>query len=131
MSSRPADKNHIELLIRLVPGGIATTYVHEQLKEGDDIRVIGPFGDFHRSETNAAMVCVAGGSGMAPFKSILYDMYENGDTDRDVWYFFGARTEKDIFYLDELFELDKNGKSFILFLHCLNLRATAGKVKPE
>ena len=112
MSSRPSDKHHIELLIRLVPGGIATTYVHEQLKEGDDIRVIGPFGDFHRSETEAAMICVAGGSGMAPFKSILYDMYEKGDTDRDVWYFFGARTEKDMYYLDELYDLDSKWERF-------------------
>ena len=112
MSSRPSDKHHIELLIRLVPGGIATSYVHENLKEGDSIKVIGPFGDFHRSETNAAMICVAGGSGMAPFKSILYDMYEKGDTERDVWYFFGARTEKDMYYLDELFELDSKWKRF-------------------
>ena len=112
MSSRPSDKHHIELLVRLVPGGIATSYVHENLKEGEDIKVIGPFGDFKRSDTSAAMICVAGGSGMAPFKSILYDMFENGDTDRAVWYFFGARTEKDIFYLDELNELDKKWENF-------------------
>ena len=112
MSSRPSDKHHIELLVRLVPGGIATSYVHENLKEGEEIKVIGPFGDFKRSDTSAAMICVAGGSGMAPFKSILYDMFENGDTDRAVWYFFGARTEKDIFYLDELNELDKKWENF-------------------
>ena len=112
MSSRPSDKHHIELLVRLVPGGIATTYVHEHLKEGDSIRVIGPFGEFRRTDTSAAMICVAGGSGMAPFKSILYDMYEKGDTERDVWYFFGARTEKDMFYLDELFDLDSRWERF-------------------
>ncbi len=112
MSSRPSDSHHVELLVRLVPGGIATTYVHENLKEGDQIKVIGPFGDFKRHETGAVMVCVAGGSGMAPFKSILYDMYEKGLTDREVWYFFGARTGKDIFYVEELFELDKKWEKF-------------------
>jgi len=112
MSSRPSDSHHVELLIRLVPGGIATTYVHQSLHVGNDIKIIGPFGEFQRSSTTAAMICVAGGSGMAPFKSILYDMYENGDTDRDVWYFFGARTEKDMFYIDELYELDSKWERF-------------------
>lgn len=112
MSSRPSDKNHIELLIRLVPGGIATTWVHTLLKEGDKVDVIGPFGEFRRSETKAAMICVAGGSGMAPFKSILYDMYEKNITDRDVWYFFGARSLKDLFYVKELKNLEEKWPNF-------------------
>lgn len=112
MSSTPSDKNHIEILVRLVPGGIATTYVHTELKEGQKIKVIGPFGDFHRSGTDAAMVCIAGGSGMAPFKAIFNDMYENKINNRDVWYFFGARTGKDMFYLDELRELEKKWDKF-------------------
>ena len=112
MSSRPSDKNHIELLIRLVPGGIATTWVHTLLKEGDKVDVIGPFGEFRRSETKAAMICVAGGSGMAPFKSILYDMYEKNITDRDIWYFFGARSLKDLFYIKELKKLEEVWPNF-------------------
>jgi len=112
MSSKPSDKSHIEMLIRLVPGGIATTWVHTLLKEGDKVDVIGPFGDFRRTETNAAMVCVAGGSGMAPFKSILYDMYENKFTDREVWYFFGARSLKDLFYIKELRNLEEKWPNF-------------------
>jgi Na+-transporting NADH:ubiquinone oxidoreductase subunit F len=112
MSSKPGDKGIVELLIRLVPGGIATSWVHSQLKEGQNVELIGPFGDFFRSETDATMVCVAGGSGMAPFKSILYDMFEKGETDRDVWYFFGARTAKDIFYVEEMMELEKKWSNF-------------------
>ncbi len=112
MSSKPGDKNVIEVLIRLVPGGIATTWVHTHLKEGMEVELIGPFGDFERSETDAAMVCVAGGSGMAPFKSILYDMFENGDIDREVWYFFGARTTKDVLYLKEMMDLDAKWENF-------------------
>ncbi len=112
MSSKPSDNGVVELLIRLVPGGIATTWVHNFLKENDEVELIGPFGDFEKRETDATMVCVAGGSGMAPFKSILYDMYEKGDFDREVWYFFGARTVKDLFYLEELKTLDNKWENF-------------------
>ena len=112
MSSRPLDKNKIEVLIRLVPGGIATTYVHEHLKEGDSMQLIGPFGEFQRSETNAIMICVAGGSGMAPFKSILHDLVDKEITDREVWYFFGARTTKDMFYLEEMKALEEKLPNF-------------------
>lgn len=103
MSSRPGDTGHVELLIRLVPGGIATTWVHQFLKENDKVELVGPFGDFHVRDTPATMVCVAGGSGMAPFKSMLYHMQETGAfPDKDIWYFFGARTGRDMFYVREL-----------------------------
>lgn len=106
MSSRPGDPRHVELLIRLVPGGIATTYVHRHLKEGDSAELVGPFGEFGVRDTPATMLCVAGGSGMAPFKSILYHMRETGAwPEKEIWYFFGARSTKDMFYLEEMREL--------------------------
>jgi Na+-transporting NADH:ubiquinone oxidoreductase subunit F len=108
MSSSPEDKEHIELLVRLVPGGIATTWVHTAVKEGDIVEVVGPFGEFGIQKTDALMLFVAGGSGMAPFKSILNHMVEAGAyPDRDVWYFFGARSLRDMFYLKEMEELEK------------------------
>lgn len=113
MSSAPRDKNHLEFLIRLVPGGIVTTYVHEHLKEGEKIRIVGPFGDFQVRDTDATMICVAGGSGMAPFKSIFQDMIDNGTMgSREIWYFFGARSRRDVFYLDWLYELDRTYDAF-------------------
>ncbi|QEN07436.1 2Fe-2S iron-sulfur cluster binding domain-containing protein [Oceanispirochaeta crateris] len=112
MSSRPLDHNRVELLIRLVPGGIATTYVHEHLKEGDKMGLVGPFGDFRRSSTDSIMLCVAGGSGMAPFKSILHDMIDSNITHRDVWYFFGARSLRDMFYMDEMYAMAKENPWF-------------------
>lgn len=113
MSSPPSDKNHLEFLIRLVPGGIVTTYVHTLLQEGQKIRVVGPFGDFHVRDTGATMICVAGGSGMAPFKSIFQDMIDKETiNDRDIWYFFGARTKRDLFYLEWLYELDTKYERF-------------------
>ncbi len=113
MSSRPSDDGHVELLIRLVPGGIATTYVHKMLKQGDTVELVGPFGEFRVHDTPATMVCVAGGSGMAPFKSMFYDMRErNTFPEKDIWYFFGARTTRDMFYLDELRALEKEWPRF-------------------
>ena len=113
MSSSPSDKNHLEFLIRLVPGGIVTSYVHEHLAEGQKVNVVGPFGDFNVKDTGATMICVAGGSGMAPFKSIFNHMIETGEIEtREVWYFFGARTKKDLFYLDWLDGLDKKYEKF-------------------
>ena len=118
MSSSPSDKSHLEFFVRLVPGGIVTTFVFEELKENDKIRLIGPMGEFHMQETDALKICIAGGSGAAPIKSILYDMYESGDTEKEVWYFFGARTRKDLFYVEEMKELQKKwpGFHFILAL---------------
>lgn len=112
ISSKPSIKGECELLIRLVPGGIVTTYVHEYLQEGQEIELIGPFGEFERTYDDTIMVCVAGGSGMAPFKSILYDMLERGETDREVWYFFGARTLADFFYMDQMRELESKWPNF-------------------
>jgi Na+-transporting NADH:ubiquinone oxidoreductase subunit F len=113
MSSTPQDKEHIELLIRLVPGGIATTWVHQHLKEGDTVEVVGPFGEFGVRDTDAVMVFVAGGSGMAPFKSMLNHMAQTGQwTNREIWYFFGARSKRDMFYLDEMADLAKRFPNF-------------------
>ncbi|MCX7774530.1 MAG: 2Fe-2S iron-sulfur cluster binding domain-containing protein [Spirochaetaceae bacterium] len=113
MSSVPSDRKHVELLIRLVPGGIATTYVHKVLKEGDPVELVGPFGEFHVHDTPATMICVAGGSGMAPFKSMFYHMFETGAFPlKEVWYFFGARTTRDMFYLDELRALEARWPRF-------------------
>jgi Na+-transporting NADH:ubiquinone oxidoreductase subunit F len=113
MSSPPSDKNHLEFLVRLVPGGIVTTYVHEELQQGQKVKVIAPFGEFNVKDTGATMICVAGGSGMAPFKGIFQHMIETGEIEtREIWYFFGARTAKDMFYLDWLNELDQKYEKF-------------------
>ena len=112
-SSNPQMKDHLEFLIRLVPGGAVTTYVHKFLKEGQKINIIAPVGDFNVKDTDAAMMCVAGGSGMAPFKSIFNDMVAKGTMGkRQIWYFFGARTTKDMYYLDWLWSLDKQYENF-------------------
>ena len=106
MSSLPAEQDAIELIIRLVPGGICTTWVFEILKEGDEVLFNGPYGHFRLSDGEAEMIWIAGGSGMAPFWSILRHMKYAG-IDRSVTYFFGAVAKRDIFLVDELRRLEK------------------------
>ncbi|MGM0431732.1 MAG: NADH:ubiquinone reductase (Na(+)-transporting) subunit F [Spirochaetota bacterium] len=111
IASVPSDKEHIELEVRLVPNGICTTYVHNYLKEGEEVLFNGPYGDFYLRDTQRPMICIAGGSGMAPLKSILLDMAEKG-VDREVHYFFGARSKRDLFLVDEMRELENKLPNF-------------------
>ncbi len=104
ISSVPSEKDHIELIIRLVPGGICTTWVFEHLKEGDEVTFNGPYGDFRLSDTDAEMVWIAGGSGMAPFWGMVRHMKEH-DIRRKTRYFFGAVKPRDLFFVEELQQL--------------------------
>ena len=78
ISSDPADEGFIELIVRLVPNGICTTYMFEHLRVGDPVRINGPYGDFRLADTDAPIVFVAGGSGMVPIKSILHGARGSG-----------------------------------------------------
>jgi Na+-transporting NADH:ubiquinone oxidoreductase subunit F len=111
VSSAPSVKNAVELEIRLVPNGICTTYVHKHLKEGDGVTINGPYGEFFLRDTESEIVCIAGGSGMAPIKSILNDMADKGIR-RKTRYFFGARSKRDLFLLDEMRELERRLPDF-------------------
>jgi len=106
ISSPPSDKNHIELIIRKVPSGICTTWIFEHLKEEQEISLSGPYGKFRLTDTDAEIIFIAGGSGMAPIWSILRTLKEKGNT-RKATYFFGALTQKDLFFVDELNKLQE------------------------
>ncbi|MFO7880931.1 MAG: FAD-binding oxidoreductase [Kosmotogaceae bacterium] len=112
LASPPSNKNKIELLVRLVPGGIATTYIHNYLKKGDRLSFTGPFGDFVIRDTNAGILFIAGGSGLAPIKSMVLDMLEKEKIDRDMYFFFGAKTGDDIFYDNLFYNIEKDNSSF-------------------
>ncbi|HPB32927.1 MAG TPA: FAD-binding oxidoreductase [Candidatus Sumerlaeota bacterium] len=111
VSSCPSDEQHVELEIRLVPNGICTTYVHKHLKVGDQVTINGAYGDFFLRDTNTEIIFIAGGSGMAPVKSILLDMAEKKNP-RRARYFFGARCLRDLFLVDEMRELEKRLPNF-------------------
>jgi len=112
IASPPSDDHHIELIIRLAPGGICTTWVFTMLKEGDAVRLNGPYGEFRLSDDpDREMIWIAGGSGMAPFWSIVRHMREQG-IERRCRYFFGAVRRRDLFLVDELRQLEKDLPGF-------------------
>ena len=101
IASDPNQKNVIDLIIRLMPNGICTTYCFKYLEVGDQVKINGPYGDFRLSDTDAAIVFIAGGSGMAPIKCILHHMKTVGNKRKAVYY-FGANMVKELFMLDEM-----------------------------
>ncbi|MBN1393185.1 MAG: 2Fe-2S iron-sulfur cluster binding domain-containing protein [Sedimentisphaerales bacterium] len=111
ISSDPADKNSIELIIRLVPGGICTTYCFQYLKVGDEVKINGPYGDFHLSDSQTPIVFIAGGSGMAPIKCMLHYMKNTGNK-RNAVYYFGANKVKELFCLELMHKLESELADF-------------------
>jgi Na+-transporting NADH:ubiquinone oxidoreductase subunit F len=105
IASDPAQSHAVELIMRRVPKGICTTYCFEGLKVGDPVTFSGPHGDFRLSDSHAPMVFVAGGSGMAPFVSILHHM-ANTRSDRKATLFFGGNRSKDLYLLDEMWRFE-------------------------
>jgi len=101
ISSNQSSKNMVQVIIRQVPKGICTTWVHEYLKEGDIVEFTGPYGDFYIRDTSKDILFIAGGSGMAPIKSMLELLHETG-SQRRVLYFFGARCKDDLYLTDYL-----------------------------
>jgi Na+-transporting NADH:ubiquinone oxidoreductase subunit F len=111
ISSAAYEPNVVELGVRLIPGGIGSTYLHN-LKVGDKVTFTGPYGEFRlNEEPDTEIICVGGGAGMAPMKNIIYSLYDQWP-DRTCWLFFGCRTTKDIFYLDDYNELAKKHPNF-------------------
>lgn len=111
MASRPSQKNIIEIEVRLVPNGICTTYIFQHLKVGDKVTVNGPYGDFYLRDSDREILFIAGGSGMAPIKSILSTMAEK-KISRKATYFFGARAVRDLFLVEEMKQLEKELPNF-------------------
>jgi len=111
MASPNSEKGCIDLMIRYIPEGICTTWVHQHLKEGEIVKVVGPMGDFYLRDGDDEIIMIAGGSGMAPMVSILNEI-ERKKIDRKITYFFGAVTKKDLIYIDEMSELQKKISSF-------------------
>jgi len=99
-------RDSIELIIRLAPNGICTTYVFEVLEEGDSININGPYGEFYLRDTDREIVFIAGGTGLAPIRSILFQMVEEG-IGRKATFFYGANQPRDLYLQDELREFER------------------------
>jgi len=111
IANAPSDNKAIELIIRQVPDGICTTYVHKQLSENDNVKINGPYGDFYLRGNCDEIIMIAGGSGMAPIKSIIIDVIEKG-IDIKMNFFFGAVTKRDLYNLDYFEDLAANNPNF-------------------
>ena len=132
MSSTPVEHSAVELCVRLVPNGILTTYVFNHMKEGDTALLNGPYGDFFlREDSDREIICIAGGSGLAPIKSIVLDMVARKVTHRKTRFFFGARTLSDLYYTDLFGQIQKENDffEFIPALSAPDERGTGGYEK--
>ena len=111
ISSPEHETRAIELVVKLVPGGIASTYLHG-LEQGDLVVFTGPFGDFVLSEDpEVEVVCVGGGCGMAPIRNIILSLCARWP-ERACRFFFGCRTREDVFFLDEYRDLARRHPNF-------------------
>ncbi len=120
MANHPAEGNIIMLNIRIAspppdnpsaPPGIASSYVFD-LKEGDKVTVSGPYGEFFIKDTDREMVYIGGGAGMAPLRSHIFHLLKTEKSKRKISFWYGARSEKEMFYDDEFKALAEEFDNF-------------------
>jgi len=111
ISSPVYEPDIVQLVVRLIPGGIGSTYLHK-VKPGDFVNFTGPYGEFWlNQDPSVEIVCVGGGCGIAPMRNIIYTLYDKWP-DRVCWLFFGCRTTHDVFYLEQFEELAEKHPNF-------------------
>jgi len=111
LASSAKETHDLELVITKVPDGAVTTYVHDYLKVGEELRVNGPYGDFYLRDSDSDILLIATGSGLAPVKSILHQIEEE-QIGRKTTLFFGARTRKDLLLHERIKEFEKTIPNF-------------------
>lgn len=120
MANYPEEKGLVKFNIRVaspppnrddIPPGKMSSYLFN-LKAGDKITVYGPFGEFFARETEAEMVFVGGGAGMAPMRSHIFDQLKRLKTKRKVSFWYGARSLREAFYVDEFNKLQADNPNF-------------------
>jgi phenol/toluene 2-monooxygenase (NADH) P5/A5 len=103
LANPPGQTGEVELHVRLVEGGAATGYIHQQLKVGEQLQLSGPYGQFFvRGSQPGDLIFIAGGSGLSSPQSMILDLLEQGDS-RQITLFQGARNVAEL-YNRELFE---------------------------
>ena len=121
MANYPGEKGMVMLNVRIAtppPGAPAGTPPGKMssflfnLKPGDKVTVTGPFGEFFARDTDAEMCFVGGGAGMAPMRSHIFDQLKRIDTNRKVTFWYGARSMREAFYVNEFNELAEQNENF-------------------
>ncbi len=112
IANTPSDNQILELHVRLLPGGLGTTYLHEQLRVGDSLEVSGPYGQFFtRYSDPKDVIFIAGGSGLSSPQSMILDLIERGDN-RKIYLFQGARNLSELYNRERFEQLQKNHRNF-------------------
>ena len=112
-------KNQVSFYIRHVPEGEFTTWLHSESREGQKVNVTGPFGSFWLRASANQIICLAGGSGMAPIKALLEQMLSQG-MNQKVTYLFGARTQKDLYCINDMEQITKLANGRFKFIPVLS-----------
>lgn len=121
MANYPEEKDIVMLNVRIaspppggpegIPPGKMSSYIYS-LKPGDEVTISGPFGEFFAKETDAEMVFIGGGAGMAPMRSHIFDQLKRIKTDRKMSFWYGARSVCEMFYVDEFDKLAEENDNF-------------------
>ena len=119
MANYPEEKGIMKFNVRIelpppgtdYPPGEMTSYIFN-LKPGDKLTIFGPFGDFFANKSEAEMIFIGGGAGMAPMRSHIFDQLLRINTDRKITFYYGARSLKEVFYKEEYDELARNHENF-------------------
>ncbi len=125
MANHPAESNIIMLNIRIatppfdrktggfmnVNPGICSSYTFS-LKPGDKVMISGPYGEFFIKDTRKEMMFIGGGAGMAPMRSHIFDQFRTRKTDRKATFWYGGRSLRELFYIDEFRDIEKNSPNF-------------------
>ncbi len=125
MANHPAEGNKIMLNIRLatppwdrtkntwmdVPPGYCSSFIFSR-KPGDKVTISGPYGEFHIKDTEKEMVYIGGGAGMAPLRSHLFHLFHTLKTSRQVSYWYGARSRREIFYEEDFRSIEREFPNF-------------------
>jgi len=123
MASFPLEDDIIMLNIRIaspppgmdVPPGVCSSYVFN-LKPGDKITISGPYGEFFAQETEREMCFIGGGAGMAPMRSHIFDQLKRIGTDRKITFWYGGRSKRELFYLEDFQALEKEFPNFKMYI---------------
>ncbi|NLJ91840.1 MAG: NADH:ubiquinone reductase (Na(+)-transporting) subunit F [Aeromonadales bacterium] len=120
MANYPEEEGIILLNVRIAtppprnwdaPPGIMSSYIWS-LKPGDTATISGPFGDFFAKDTDAEMVFVGGGAGMAPMRSHIFDQLKRLDSKRKISFWYGARSKREMFYVEDFDMLQAEHDNF-------------------
>ncbi|MCG9965829.1 MAG: NADH:ubiquinone reductase (Na(+)-transporting) subunit F [Shewanella sp.] len=119
MANYPDEKGRIMLNVRIatppsanVPPGKMSSYIFN-LKAGDKVTISGPFGEFFVKETDAEMVFIGGGAGMAPMRSHIFDQLKSKKTKRKMSFWYGARSTREVFYQQDFDTLAAENDNFV------------------